>query len=73
MNANDLKKIADFKFDFFPSSLPQEVIDSGIFKLGENVTKDYFLSELRTRQQQAQNADEHSSKTSAIGHHLPQH
>ncbi|TNV87107.1 hypothetical protein FGO68_gene11194 [Halteria grandinella] len=73
LNANDLKKIADFKFDFFPSSLPQEVIESGNFKLGENVTKDYFLSELRQRQQQPQSADEHSSKTSAIGHHLTQH
>jgi hypothetical protein len=46
-----VKKIQDFKQDFMPSCLPDEVIQSRMYRLGAGVTHDMFQSELRKRVQ----------------------
>jgi hypothetical protein len=35
-------KIANFKCQFTPSHLPDEVFESGIYRIGENVSQEQF-------------------------------
>lgn len=50
----DLKKITAFKRQFMPSALPDEVFESGLYRIGDDVTPEQFNYEQRQRAMQQQ-------------------
>ena len=38
LTAEDRKKIEEFKRNFLPGSLPNEVLESGTYRIGEDIT-----------------------------------
>jgi hypothetical protein len=53
LKEDDRRKISDFKKRFAPSMLPDEVIESRLFRTGTEVPIESVLYEFRQREMQA--------------------
>ena len=42
LNDTDHQKIANFKRDFIPNHLPEEVFENGLYRTGDDVSQDQF-------------------------------